>query len=222
MRITTNMLNESFKKAGLPARGISLLDYIDSDKANASLLDALNKEQEATINNVEKDKYDKIMDKADKLESIAEVLVQKSDENLFEKAKVAGNNKEIYDVVENLFKSYNDIIEELTNNSSVMNDFYRKMITEASVDVKDALKNMGISFEKDGMATVDMSKVKTTDITTLENIFGKDSEYVNKLSFLASRVSDNAQANIRNLNSTYNSKGTVYGLTGNSKVNLLG
>ena len=57
MRITTNMLNESFKKAGLPARGTSLLDYIDSDKASASLLDALNKEQEATINNVEKDKY---------------------------------------------------------------------------------------------------------------------------------------------------------------------
>lgn len=43
MRITTQMLNESAKKSGLPINNTSLLNYINGDETNNSLLEALNK-----------------------------------------------------------------------------------------------------------------------------------------------------------------------------------
>lgn len=50
MRITTQMMNESARKAGLPIGGTSLLNYINKDeKSSNSLLEALNKNKVATV-----------------------------------------------------------------------------------------------------------------------------------------------------------------------------
>lgn len=42
MRIITQMLNESARKAGIPVNNTSLLNYINNDSSNNSLLSALN------------------------------------------------------------------------------------------------------------------------------------------------------------------------------------
>lgn len=43
MRITTQMLNASMRKAGLPVNHVSLLNYVNSSSQSNSLLSALNK-----------------------------------------------------------------------------------------------------------------------------------------------------------------------------------
>ena len=45
MRITTQMLNESARKAGLPINNTSLLNFIKNDGTGNTLLDALNKKR---------------------------------------------------------------------------------------------------------------------------------------------------------------------------------
>ena len=46
MRITTRMLNESVRKAGLPVNNTSLLNYINNKGKGNTLLDALNKKKD--------------------------------------------------------------------------------------------------------------------------------------------------------------------------------
>ena len=65
-----------------------------------------------------------------------------------------------------------------------------------------------------------MEKIKSTDFETLEGLFGKDSDFVNKIAFLATKVADNAEANIKSLNSAYNASGNLYAAIGNSKFDF--
>ncbi len=45
MRITTQMLNESARKAGLPVNSVSLLNYVNKGNSQNTLLSALNKKK---------------------------------------------------------------------------------------------------------------------------------------------------------------------------------
>lgn len=60
MRITTRMLNESARKAGLPVNNTSLLNYINNKGKGNTLLDALNKKKETTANLKQKNNYEKL------------------------------------------------------------------------------------------------------------------------------------------------------------------
>ena len=82
MRITTRMLNESARKAGLPVNNTSLLNYINNKGKGNTLLDALNKKKETTANLKQKSSYEKLDKEADKLSQTTEVFL-KDGENSF-------------------------------------------------------------------------------------------------------------------------------------------
>lgn len=67
MRITTQMLNESARKAGLPVNNTSLLNYINNKGQGNSLLDALNEKKEIAKNAVQKSNYENLEQQADGL-----------------------------------------------------------------------------------------------------------------------------------------------------------
>ena len=222
MRITTQMLNESARRAGLPINNTSLLNYIKNDGTGNTLLDALNKKKETVATTAQKSNYEKIDKEADQLTQSAQALLQNDENGLFEQAKASGDNQNVYDSIENLFDSYNSTLKVLRNTSNTMNDFYRQMLLEAPEGAKDSLAGVGITFVKDGTVTVDMKKVKATDFATLESLFGKESDFVNKVEFLATRISDNAEANVESLSSTYNAGGNLYSAMNSSKYDFLG
>lgn len=222
MRITTQMVNESARKSGLPINNTSLLNYIKTDGTGNTLLDALNKSKEASANSEQKNSYEKIDKEADQFTQAAEMLLQDGENSLFEQAKLSGDNQKVYNGIESLFEKYNSTLNVLRNTSNTMNDFYRQMMLEASAETKESLSSVGVSFAKDGSAKVDMEKIKSTDFETLEGLFGKDSDFVNKIAFLATKVSDNAEANIKSLNSAYNASGNLYAAIGNSKFDFWG
>ncbi len=222
MRITTQMVNESARKSGLPINNTSLLNYIKTDGTGNTLLDALNKSKEASANSEQKNSYEKIDKEADQLTQVAEMLLQDGENSLFEQAKVSGDNQKVYNGIESLFEKYNSTLKALRNTSNTMNDFYRQMMLETSAEVKDSFADVGIAFSNNGTATIDMDKVRKADITTLENLFGKESDFVNKLSFLSTRISNNAEVNIESLSSAYNANGSLYATMGNSKFDFWG
>ncbi len=74
MRITTQMLNKSFERAGLPIPRTSLLDYINKNTSGSILPTTLNQKNSALYN---KKNYEKIKEAADNLAEQTSVFTAK-------------------------------------------------------------------------------------------------------------------------------------------------
>ena len=65
MRITTQMLNESARKAGLPINNTSLLSYASNESSENTLLRALNKNSSSVVDTAKRSSYEKLEKAAD-------------------------------------------------------------------------------------------------------------------------------------------------------------
>ncbi len=223
MRITTQMLNASAKKAGIPINNTSLLNFINNSSDNSnSILEALNKKQTTAIDTMYREKYEKLEKKADGLTQSAGALLTEGAGNLFAEAKESGDKQKLYDGIEKFFQNYNDTVTALKDTPDTLNMFYKQMLGENSEEVKESLKNIGITFKKDGTVNVDMDKVKEADIDTLESLFGSKSEFMSKVNYISTRISDNAAANAESLSSSYTANGSLYTANAGSKYNFWG
>ena len=85
MRITTQMLNETARKTGLPVNNSSLLNYVNK-KDNNSLLGSLQNSMTQKSDIAKKKSYEKLEDAADSLEEAAKALTNEKGDSLFAKA----------------------------------------------------------------------------------------------------------------------------------------
>lgn len=210
MRITTQMLNESARKAGLPINRSSLLNYVNGSGSGNGLLSALNQKQSSATDSAKKTSYEKLEKKADQLAQKAAVFTAEGEKSIFEKARESGSNREIYDSVEELIESYNSALEILDSMDGTLNAFYGDNLTGLFSDNKEALESIGITLSKDGTLNLDKEKLQAADLETLEKVLGKGSGIMKKLSYLAGRISDNAQTNVESLSRQYGSGGSSY------------
>ena len=157
IRVTTQMLNESARRAGLPVNNTSLLNYINGNSGN-TLLNALNKS--STTDPATKTKYAKLEKTADQLSEAANVFTASGEDSLFSKARENGDNHCIYSAVEDFVGKYNSTISALKNTPSTLNDYYSQMLKSAASDNKNALESIGITVAKDGSLSVDKDKLK--------------------------------------------------------------
>lgn len=218
MRVTTQMLNESARKAGLPINGTSLLNYINGSSDN-TLLGALNKNN--TTDAVTKTKYEKLEKAADQLLQASTIFTETGEDSLFSKAKESGDKQDIYNAVEDFIGKYNSTLSALKNTSDTLNDYYSQMLKSAASDNKDVLESIGITIAKDGSLSVDKDKLKETDIDTLEKALGNTTGFTKKAAYVAERVSDNTRSSQSSLSSQYSSTGLLYSALA-SKYNLFG
>lgn len=225
MRITTQMLNETASKSGLPIGNASLLNSIaDEDEANNSLLEVLNKksDKQTTFDSQANISYKKLQKAADQLEDYAEILLQGDEKSIFYQAEERGDYQNVYDNILGFLEYYNSTLEALAGSSSVMNQGYRQMLTQTSETIQESLAEIGITLEEDGTAVVDMEKLKEADGKKLEELFGSESEFVSKVKVLAGRISENAEANSNSFSSTYASNGSLYTANIESKYDIWG
>ncbi|MCM1305441.1 MAG: hypothetical protein NC305_17810 [Lachnospiraceae bacterium] len=218
MRITTQMLNESARKAGLPINGTSLLNYINGN-SKSTLLDALNKN--STADAAAKTRYEKLEKTANQLSEAAYAFMAGGEDSLFSKARESGNSQNICNVAENLAGKYNSVLSALKTAAGPLNDYYRQMLKSAFSDNAQALEGIGISAAKDGTLRVDRDKLNGTDIDTLEKVFGDATDFVQKTAYVSGRIADNAQATQSSLSSRYSSAGSLYSSLA-SKYDLFG
>jgi len=209
MRITTKMLNESAVKAGFPINQNSLLNYINNDSSENTLLEALNKKSNGTVNQLQKSKYEKMAAAAEKLQKKADLFLEKGESSLFQQAEKSGDKQEIYTNTEELVAQYNEIRKALLSSPDTLNNYYNKMLQEAASQNSEALSNIGITISKDGTLILDKEKLKATDIESVEKVLGASGAFPTRLSFLAEKISDKAEANNQATSSQYNSYGDI-------------
>lgn len=200
MRITTQMLNASMRKAGLPISNVSLLNYINGSSSQSnSLLNALNKNG-IKVNNKD----------YEKLKSLAESLQESAEKVSAEDARTSGDKEPVYNNAQEMVKNYNSTIKAMKNTSSPLNQFYRQMLGDVAEESEDKLKEIGITKAADGTLRIDKEKLTAADVDKLEEVLGADGSFSSRISFLANRIADNAKANAASASSQYNALGNNY------------
>ena len=220
MRITTQMLNETARKTGIPINSGSLLNHLNNSSSDNSLLKALNKGSSAA-DTKQKSDYQKMEKNADQLQKRADNLAATGERSMFAKAKESKDTEEVCKEIEALVEDYNSTMKILQSNSGPLNDYYRQMLQEAAAGNSKSLSGIGITVSKDGKMTVDSEKLKAADIDALEAAMGAAGNFTSKVSFLAGRVSDNAEAGTKSLTSQYGANGNLYTTSG-SKYSFWG
>ena len=209
MRITTQMLDNSFRKAGLPVRRKSLLDYINNDNSSDTLFNVIN-QSGSTKKLINKKNYEKLEEAAEALEKQTEMFSAEDRESIFEKIKNGGDERELYSSVEKLVESYNNTVDVLQSTEGTMNRYYLEMMKSAAADNKEALSAAGISITKEGKLGLDKEKLQAVDIEDIEKVLGASGNFIKKTAFLAGKISDNAEANIKSISSQYDTGGNSY------------
>jgi hypothetical protein len=217
------MLNAASIKAGVPINSISLLDFIKKDKntSASSLLNALN--GNSSTSTTSKSTYEQLKESADAVEDSASVLTSEEEDNIFETAKTDGNTIEVKNQVKEFISSYNDLVKKLIKSSttSSLNSYYKQMLAELYTDNKTSLTDIGITADNSGLLSLDSEKFSEADIDTLEKALGSDSSFITKTSYIASRVSNNAETNLESISSLYSTSGQSYSTYSSSKYNTL-
>lgn len=202
MRVTTQMLNETARKTGISVNHSSLLNYINK-KDNTSLLDSLQNSMTQKSDMAKKKSYEKLDDAASSLEEAAKALMSEKEDNLFAKAKESGSTQDVIKAVKALIEKYNETRKQLDNNPSNINMYYNQLLGSLASKNSEELSKLGITVGKDGSISVDEDQIKDAKIEDLESMFGAKSEFVQKLQFLGSHVSDSVAAELESMGMQY-------------------
>lgn len=210
MRITTQMLNESAKKLGLPIHRQTLLDHLKSNDSSDSLFSAVQQPTAAAAYNaVSRTKYEKTEKSANELFMQAQKFMDDGEGSLFAKAEKTGDTSELCKEVEKLADKYNGVLKNMKNATNPLDKLYCQSLKEIAEDNEDRLKAVGISIDKDGSMSVNRDKLKSASLEDLKKALGEDSSFSSGLTFLSYRIADNAGANAGSLSNNYLSNGNI-------------
>lgn len=225
MRITTGMLNDSARKAGIPVNHTSLLDYVNKTNNGNDLMNAINSGMNTSaaskLNSISKTNYEKFEKAAQQLQdSISKLTDEKN--NLFTQARTDQDTGKLTDSVTDMIEKYNELVKTLSKSTSTQDTFYNSMLKGVPEDLAQSLSEIGITQNKDGTLTIDQEKLKTMDADKLEKMFGKDTTLTKKLAFIAGRIESNAAATLDSMSSTYGQSGNIMSGFNSSKYDYLG
>lgn len=212
MRVTTQMLNSSAQKAGLPTNRTSLLNYINGNNSKASLENVLSKSQK-TADATKKADYEKLEKSADQAAASAEKLLS------------AGSDKVTATDVQTFVDKYNAMLKNLGKSSDTLSLLYAQTARDTVKEYKQELAGLGVTVEKDGALSFDKAafeKTPSADTESLSALFAKEGGLFSKLDFLASRVSDYADANAESYSGYYNAVGARANAYSNGMYNFRG
>lgn len=222
MRVTTQMVNESAKRAGLPLMQDSLLNHLNGSGDGGSLVDALSEKSKKQGAAMAATKYEKTEKAANNLADQLQRFALSGSGNIFEKIKGSEDKTELYDGVAALAENYNRLLDAMKQNTGTMDSFYRQSLKEIASDSREALAGIGITLDGSGKMKVDGEKLKSVPGETLEKVLGSDSEFVSKLAFLVPRIADNASAAVESVSGTYLPGGGMAGDYMNSRYDFRG
>lgn len=211
MRITTQMLNETAKRTGIPINQTNLLSYVNNESSGGNtLLDALNKNKTDKVSGTLAKQYKNLEKSSENLKNISEKLAETGAQSFFEKMKADGNTEKVYETVETYVKNYNETLKDLKKSTGILNQYYSEMLKEAASDNSEELQKIGISIGKDGALSIDSEKLKASSFEDIAHVFGASGDLTSKTAFLADKISANAQANIESTSSQYDMSGSLY------------
>lgn len=222
MRITTKMLNDSARKAGLPIGNTSLLNYINkgNNTTENAMLQAWNKK--SGIHGVQKKSCEDLEKSAAALEKSASMFSTENADKIFAQAKKDGKVDGVKQQAKDLISNYNETLKKLGKTGLTLDSYYKQMLQSAAKESKDALTSIGIVIEKDGSLRMDESKFDAADIDALQEAFGKLSPFSAKVSLVANHVAENAKSNLDSIANQYSASGKNYPIYANNQFNFWG
>lgn len=213
-RATTQMVNTSKRRAGLSSRRSSMLSSVRSKRngilGTSSRMDMMNAGS-VQSSRLARGSYERL---------------QKASASLVEQTgllgeKVDTGGKELTDTAAKVVTNFNDTLKCLKQASGVLNDYYRQSLKETVTGQKKELESIGISVAADGSLSLDREKLAGADAEKVKKMLGASSAFVKRISAVASRAADNAQASAESVSSQYTAAG---GLTNSylSRYNFRG
>ncbi len=167
---------------------------------------------------------------ADTLKESADKLIDRGNKSLFNKVEVESKDDlgmtttsmeydkdAIYEAVSDFAKGYNKLLAEAgsANTTGILN---RTKSLVGMTDVnKDLLAKVGVTVNKDNTLSVDETKLKEANMTTVKSLFNGNSSYAYRVSAQASLIdfaaeSESNKANTYTAAGSYNSAYTNGGL----------
>lgn len=207
MRITAGMVGEASVQAGMSLTGGSTLASYLNDDTSKTLASSLGESHHSTLDSLNKGKYEKQKEAAERLEQYADSLCGAGNKSIYAKARESGDATELYDEVEKMVSSYNGMLDKLRTDMTTLGRFYQSSLKEAVEENKNGLKELGISIDKNGRMVVDKEKLRSAGVDKVESVFGAEGTLSSKLSMIAEKVADSAAANLKSASSQYNAAG---------------
>lgn len=209
MRITTQMLNETAKRTGIPVSQTSLLSYINNEGSSGgnTLLDALNKNNK--VSSTAANNYKKLEKAAESLKDHAQKLSETGEKSFWEKIKTEENADEARRAVEDFAKYFNSTISGLDKSSGMLDQYYSQRLQEAAGDNSEALEKIGVTIGKDGKLSIDQEKLGEASIEDIQAVFAGSNGLAAKTAYIAERAADNAHAGTQSVSGQYNAAGTL-------------
>ncbi len=222
MRVTTQMMHASAKRAGIPLGEASLLNYINKGNTPTTqsiLLNALNTKQNTTISKTQSANYKKLEESANSLLQSVERFMEEGENSIYQ--SVDTQKSTVADAVKQLVKGYNNTVKHLKTTSNPLNDFYREMLAETAKESENDLFAIGITQNENGMLALDEEKLSSADIETIKKALDGNGLFTTKTAYIVSRISDNAKTNVQSYSSQYGSDGYSY-LANSSRYDFWG
>ena len=220
MRITTQMMHASAKRAGISLEGASLLNYINKSNTRSTqntLLSALSKKTNTVVSKTQAASYEKLEKTSNSLLESLESFLKEGEDGIFQKA----DKKEIIDTVKQMVKRYNETVKALQNTANPLNDFYGEMLKEAAEESEAGLAVIGITQNENGTLTLDEEKFESTEVEKIKVSLDGNGLFTTKTAYITSRIFDNAKTNSQSYSTQYGADGYSY-VTNNNNYDFWG
>lgn len=143
MRVTTQMLNETARKAGLPINNSTLLDYINNDSSADSMLNSINGSTSAATQmlkaKVSKTGYENTDKSSEDLQNAIDKLAGKKS-TVFKDARESKDTSKVTAAAQELIDKYNSLVEVMSKTSSSLDEFYKKALKGLPESIKESLE----------------------------------------------------------------------------------
>lgn len=212
MRITDQITNHVAAETKIAVNANSLANF-SSGATNNSLLDELNKSDTNQASAVTKNNYQNMQKSADELLETANRFLEEGSSSLLAVLDTEEGCSALKEQIEKLINGYNSVDAKLKTSTNALDSYYSQMLHELVSENAAGLKTLGITMSSQGKLQFDNTKIAGAEADTVKATLGSDSEFMQKLSFIVGRISDNASANLKNLGTTYNSSGTASALS---------
>lgn len=205
MRVTTQMTNEVAAKTKIAVNQNSLLNL--GNTTENSLLEELNKTSEEKVSTVMSGDYNKTAKNADALAQVAELFLETKDGSLLSRLTTEEGKKEAANKLNQLVEKYNATLSSLKKTGNELDVYYAQMMKALVEENEEGLAALGVSCDAGGKLTFNADAFQKADADTVKSVLGKDSDFMQKLAFIADHIADNARANAKSFISRYNAAG---------------
>jgi len=220
LRITNQMLQNTAQKAGIQLNQTTLLDILNNKDSDSSLLSGIN--NNSALSKLQNNNYKLLEKSAGQLNEYTSDFLATGEDSLFAKVEKSASNKDIVQNVKSFVEAYNATEDKLKKTDSTLNQYYLQQMKSLVVDNTDALKKVGIEQSKDGTISLDTSILESASVSDLKAAFGSSNVFSSRMSYIGSKVEQNATANIESVSSQYTSYGINSYMNSNNDYNFWG